>query len=1509
MKIYLFLRKKLVSFLLPSIVSGEFLFDEFEDSESKLINICAKDGKWCLMSTSSTYIVLNNQKLDSVYLDPNHFYTLVRNKIQYLIYVIDISSSITALYNIKTYSNFNISNNTGNIKLNIPVKDIGVVNFNYIDNHYVIESNSNFLYLNNIRVGNNKITLSYGDYIDILNLKLIYLPNLFIIICDPLLYQCNIFEKSNILVDQIEDFEVLDRDLYKENDYYFKSPRLKRTIDTYEVKLTKPPVSNNDNNNSLLLTLGPMITMGLISAVNFANVIIRITKKQSNFSNEWGSLLTSGAMLVSMIVWPMITRWFTKKVEKERRKKVEKKYTSYLNDIRKKLDAEVKYQTDVIYENLLSSKECKDVIIKRSYNFWDKKLNQDDFLDVRLGIGTTPFDVKIEYSIDDFTMDEDNLLKQADRLVEEYKKLNNVPQKYSFYLNKVTAIMGVQDKVYYFLNNLLIQLLCYYTYDDLKFIVFTDNNNKYLEYMKYLNYTFNNSKNIRFYASDQESRKNISEFLYNEYYNRLNNYNENNSSSIKPYYIIIIDDYKDIKKYDIFTAISENSTNLGFSLIFLEQSFSNLPSGCNNFISLGIDNKSTVLSNAYDNQEQNEFIDEIDYSIDMMEIAKILSNIPIKFQKGESYLPESISFLSMERVGRVEQLNILNRWNISDPTMSLRAEVGVDENSDLIYLDLHEKAHGPHGLIAGTTGSGKSEFIMTYILSMCINYSPDIVSFIIIDYKGGGLALAFENKQTGVRLPHLAGTITNLDKAEMERTLVSIDSEVKRRQQLFNKARDITGEGTIDIYKYQKYYLDGKFNEPVPHLFIICDEFAELKSQQPEFMDNLISVARIGRSLGVHLILATQKPSGVVNDQIWSNSRFKVCLKVQDIQDSKEVLKKEDAAYLKQPGRFYLQVGLDEYYILGQSGFCGAKYYPKDEMVKEVDKTINFISDSGIIIKNLLANSQKQTEAVGEQFNFILENIIECAKNEQKYSKKLWLDNINQEILLKDIKEKYNKELSNYDVIIGEYDAPEMQYQDLVIYNYLNNGNTIIYGTDGLERESLLNALIVSTIENYDSKQINFYIIDYGSESLQKYNKIPHIGDVIIAGEDEKLKNFLKFIDDEIKARKKILSNCGGDYNNYPNKESMPIYTIILNNYDSIFENNQYLYEVLPGLVRDSSRYGIVFIITCNASNSVHGKVSSSFLNIYAFKMKDQSEYSIVFNKRIKNNLSEIYGRGLVKVDEIYEFQVANVVEQDKNIMDYIDDLLNKDNIKNMPKAKSVPKLPSNINYEMIYNNIKDINNIPIGIYKNNLKIVNYDCLYNIGNIITSNKLSYTLNFTKSLIYVTTKLNNTQVYVFDSVKKLNMNNILKDNYITKNFDEIIKQFKEYVQSLIDKKLEINYIVYIYGLDKFISSIKKEEFEQLINLIKKYEKISLFIIDDFAKIKSYVFDTWFKDIFNINNGIWIGKGIVDQNLLHLAAFTKELTIEIGNDMGYLVSDSSANIFKLIDFYDNNNEEKN
>jgi S-DNA-T family DNA segregation ATPase FtsK/SpoIIIE len=170
--------------------------------------------------------------------------------------------------------------------------------------------------------------------------------------------------------------------------------------------------------------------------------------------------------------------------------------------------------------------------------------------------------------------------------------------------------------------------------------------------------------------------------------------------------------------------------------------------------------------------------------------------------------------------------------------------------------------------VAGTTGSGKSELLQTFIISLAINYHPHYVAFVLIDYKVAYGKCFFKPASSCRNNYQLGGNQTT-------RALVAIKSELKKRQAIFAKYN------VNHIDSYQKLFKKNQAKEPLPHLIIIADEFAELKNDQPEFMAELVSAARVGRSLGVHLVLATQKPAGIVNDQIWSNTRFRICLKVQ----------------------------------------------------------------------------------------------------------------------------------------------------------------------------------------------------------------------------------------------------------------------------------------------------------------------------------------------------------------------------------------------------------------------------------------------------------------------------------------------------------------------------------------------------------------------------------------------------------------------------------------------------
>lgn len=1518
MKIYLYLNDKIIKFNLPLQIIGSFSFDEFNDESTKLINIEAKNNNWYLYATDDVKIISNGNSVNELPLVENEFYVLRRNKKEYLMSTAPINDKSFKLYSYDKNIDLQIGNSDSlNFRYNINF--INSLAFKIYINHdrIILEKENYPLYINNKIIINRTHYIKIGDELTFYGLHMIFLSD-FVLINNPD-NKINILATTNLKLydiptgDAYKTIEISDEDLYQKEDYFFKAPRIRRTIEPKIIDLDAPPRKDENNAMPLILTLGPMLTMGLMSLVMLINIIDSLYTKETIIEKAWPQLITSIIMLATTLLWPLITNYYNKKIQAKKEKITISKYNQYLKGKKQELMKEKELQSEILKENLISIEECLNIIKTRNINFWEKRIDQNDFLVARVGHGNELLNAKINFPKEGFTIEENELRIQSEKLIKDCKYIENVPIGYSFYQNKVTAIMGNLIKSVYFTNNILLQLLTFYSYEDLKLVVFTSKDNEEnWDYIKYLNHNFNNSKTFRFFSSDIETAKTLAEVLNQEVTNRLSMANEKKIAFFKPYYLIIIDDYDLVKRYSFIKTLTETELNIGFSIIITENKLSSLPSKCSNFIFLK-DNASIIIKNSYEKQEKQIFYDEVNYTLNMMNISRILANIPIEFEETAKSLPDAISFLEMENIGKVEQLNILNRWHINDPTKSLKAEIGIDEQNELMYLDLHEKFHGPHGLIAGMTGSGKSEFIITYILSMAINYSPDDVSFVLIDYKGGGLAFAFENKLTKMRLPHLAGTITNLDKAEMDRTLVSIESEVKRRQNEFNTVRDSLGESTIDIYKYQKLYKEGKIANPIPHLFIICDEFAELKTQQPDFMDNLISIARIGRSLGIHLILATQKPSGIVNAQIWSNSKFHICLKVQDAADSNEMLKKPDAANLKQTGRFYMQVGYDEFFALGQSAWCGAKYFPSDKIAKQIDKSISIVDDNALITKNIESATKKVIETGGEQISAIMEEIIKASNKTAKRSKQLWLENIPAIITTPTLinKYQYQKNPQNMEIIIGEYDAPEEQRQGLLTYNFLTDGNTAIYGNDSSETDMLLNIIVYNSIKNYTPREINFYIIDYGSQSLRKFENAPHIGGIVLQSEDEEYFNCLKLIKEEIKRRKEILADFGGNYLNYisSNKGELPLKVIIINNYDSVKETDTNLYETMPELVRDSERYGIIFILTATGITSISTKVLQSVLNKYTFKLKDPSDYLTVFN--CKKNLlpRDIIGRGVFKENDVlHEFQTASIIEDESKLNEFINEEIKLINANSKEKAFKIPVLPDQVTYDLIKDNIKNISEVPIGITKKDLKISTIDLTNRIGTIITSNKLEYMNNFARSFIQVLATIPDTRIIIIDPEKELGYPPNTK-NYYTEKMLDVINALINYLNKEINQNSKTNSIIIFYSFDNILTKIDDiSKFEVLINLLKKLENKSIIIFDDFIRIKKYTMENWFRDYFSTRDGLFIGKGAGEQNLLKITTYSKILNEEYKNNMGFNIMKASYDLIKLIEFEKNDEDDE-
>ena len=255
----------------------------------------------------------------------------------------------------------------------------------------------------------------------------------------------------------------------------------------------------------------------------------------------------------------------------------------------------------------------------------------------------------------------------------------------------------------------------------------------------------------------------------------------------------------------------------------------------------------------------------------------------------------------------IDGIDIHNYAYHPSDEITLKIPIGYDLNNQLIYLDFHEQKQGPHGLIAGMTGSGKSEWLSSLLMQMVLHNSSEVFQYILIDFKGGAFGKHF------YQFPHCAGMITNMEDHLIERFFISLSAEIKIRQKRMEQLYSKNDNALFHIDSYNAYS-----EQKMSHLFLIVDEFAQLKSKYPEYMEQLKELSRIGRSLGIHLLLATQKPMGVVDDQIWANSRFRICFRVNSKSDSQEVLKNEKAFFLDEVGSFILEVA-NEYEQKGKS--------------------------------------------------------------------------------------------------------------------------------------------------------------------------------------------------------------------------------------------------------------------------------------------------------------------------------------------------------------------------------------------------------------------------------------------------------------------------------------------------------------------------------------------------------------------------------------------------------------
>ncbi len=1084
--------------------------------------------------------------------------------------------------------------------------------------HYLEDlSGKTGVYVNGRRENSKK--LAAGDEIYIMGTTAVYYP-------DKLVLPASV----KTTLKELSSCECLSPKPVKEDTPYVRTPRIIKSEDQGKIIIDPPPAPEQAKDVPFILAVGPSITMALAMLASLGVTIANVLNGGSK-----GALVTAAVMAASMLagalLWPTLLRKYNKKQRIKNEIHRQKRYSAYLTEKEEEIKKKYDRNARVLNENLMPAPSALvSIIEEKNRRLWERTPKDDDFLKVRLGIGEVDFAVDIQAPPKGFSLEDDVMLDKAIALKKKYEKMQGVPIAISLTEKKVVGVVGQTTDV---LKTIVTNLVALHSSDELKLVlIYNAMDVNELRWVNDLPHTWSNDKKQRYIATNKEEARTLLAGLDEMILVGDETVNAERNS---PYYVVLVLDEHLLEDLPFRRHLINAENTLGISTVFFGKQFSGIPKECVAIIQKDVDVCGMYVKNENNNRFIRYVADEVDD--ELMKRASVgINKIPVKIEKTKASVPDRVNFLDMYRVGNVEALEILNHWRTNISEKSLAAPIGVKAGGEAFALDIHEKAHGCHGLVAGTTGSGKSEFLQAYILSMMINYSPNEVAFVLVDFKGGDMARPF------LKSPHLAATISNLSGNTLHRALISLEAEVKNRQNIFNRSAEKLGVDKIDINSYHKFFKDKKLSLPLPHLIIVIDEFAQLKSQHPEFMSKLVDIAQVGRSLGIHLILATQRPSGVIDPQIWSNSKFKVCLKVLDKQDSMDMLRRPEAALIKQAGRAYVQVGYDEIFEQIQSGYSGADYVGQENYVDEESVSVNLVNWPAEKIRTA-KKIFKDKKSNRTQLEEVVSVIASTGEEQRLQAKQLWLPPLPHSLLLEDCSgadvafDKDSWDNAPFgEVVCGKVDLPEKQEQRSFGIDFLKNGHLAIYGSSGSGKSTLVQTILYAYSVKYSPEKFNVFVMDFDGNSLASVASMPHCVKYASDSDERAVEELLGTIQNVIAERnEKFAKNHCANYESYiaATNDTMPMIALVVDNYSAFRERMYRSEDVLVQIVSAARSCGIYLMVTGNSKGAIYYKMTEQISNKIVLNMNDSGAYRDILNVSVPLMPEHTKGRALTVMD------------------------------------------------------------------------------------------------------------------------------------------------------------------------------------------------------------------------------------------------------------------------------------
>ncbi|XVV36545.1 FtsK/SpoIIIE domain-containing protein [Streptomyces sp. CA-100214] len=573
----------------------------------------------------------------------------------------------------------------------------------------------------------------------------------------------------------------------------------------------------------------------------------------------------------------------------------------------------------------------------------------------------------------------------------------------------------------------------------------------------------------------------------------------------------------------------------------------------------------------------------------------------------DSALPGASRLLDVLQLEPPTPDAISARWRMGgQSTMAVIGEsydgpFGIDMRKD-----------GPHGLIAGTTGSGKSELLQTIVAALAVANTPENMTFVLVDYKGGS---AFKDC---VKLPHTVGMVTDLDAHLVERALESLGAELKRREHILAAA------DAKDIEDYQDLVRRDPSHAPVPRLLIVIDEFASMVRDLPDFVTGLVNIAQRGRSLGIHLLLATQRPSGVVSPEIRANTNLRIALRVTDGGESSDVIDSPEAGHISKntPGRAYVRLGHSSL-VPFQSGRVGGRR----PGAADPAALAPWVGPLGWEDLGRAALTKPKAESREDDEITDLKVLVDAVRDANRSmgipaQHSPWLPALDEKLLLDDVEVPVLAGAAPGKLPPAPYgieDLPSDQARRPVVVDFASFGHLMIGGAPRSGRSQVLRTIAGSLARTHSTADVHLYGIDCGNGALNALTRLPHCGAVVSRNQTERVVRLVNRLKGEMDRRQNLLADKGfadiGEQRAAVTEdERLPHIVVLLDRWEGWVPtlgevDHGALTDELQTMMREGASIGIHLVLTGDRTLLV-GRIATLTEDKYGLRLADRSDFA-----------------------------------------------------------------------------------------------------------------------------------------------------------------------------------------------------------------------------------------------------------------------------------------------------------